>query len=108
MEHLKEGCLGCPLAPKPLGLAVCRLPSRHWALGFVPRQLLAAGCDHWGSEAEVTCPGPHGDLVVEPGFEPTSANPKASVAVAERSMWHSLGSHLAYGGLFLMSLYNKQ
>lgn len=30
-----------------------------------------------------------------------SANPKASVAITERSMWHLLGSHLAYGGLFL-------
>lgn len=39
--------------------------------------------------------------MVEPGFEPTSANPRASVAVSERSMWHSLGSHVVHSGLFL-------
>lgn len=50
---------------------------------------------------EVTCPGLHSYWMVEPGFEPTSANPKASVAVSERSMWHSLGSHVVHSGLFL-------
>lgn len=53
------------------------------------------------SRAEVTSLGPHSYSVAEPGFEPTSAISKASVAVTKRSMWHLLGSHPASSGLFL-------
>lgn len=99
VEHCGRKATGLPTCPESLGLPCCCLLNRRWAL--CPGSCWQPDVTTGAQRAEVTFPVPHSYSVVEPGFEPTSANPKASVAVTERSMWHSLGSHLAHSGLFL-------
>lgn len=77
----------------------CCLLSRHWAL--CSGSCWQPDVDTGSQRTDVICLGPHSYSVVKPGFEPTSANLKASVTITKGNMWHSLGSHLAHSGLFL-------